>query len=193
LSSIAELLQKLLRKGNRWIWKEEQSKTFQKLKDLISQAPVLGYPNFSKPFVLYTDASDVGIGAVLLQEQGGNSKFIRHLSLTLNPDERNYSASERECLATVHALTSFKPYLLGTDFTVMTDCKALSTMREKANFDSRIIRWVLLLEQSAFGIKYVKGHENLSDSLSRIDMSDMQSRTFSCHVGLFKEILLQVA
>ena len=76
LSSIAELLQKLLRKGNRWIWKEEQSKTFQKLKDLISQAPVLGYPNFSKPFVLYTDASDVGIGAVLLQEPEGNSRLL---------------------------------------------------------------------------------------------------------------------
>jgi hypothetical protein len=82
----------------------------------MSQEPVLGYPNFSKPFVLYTDALDVAIAAVLVQEQDGHFKIIRYLFRTLNPVERNYSVSERECLAIVHALTILKPYILGNNF-----------------------------------------------------------------------------
>jgi len=62
--TLAEPLQNLLRRGNRWIWEEEQWKGFIKLKELMSQAPVLGCPKFSKPFLLYSDGSDVGIGAV---------------------------------------------------------------------------------------------------------------------------------
>ena len=67
-----------------------------------------------------------------------------------------------------------KPYLLGTNFTVMTDCKALLTLKENANFKSRLLRWHLALQHFTFRIKYVKGEENLGDSLSRIDLSDLE-------------------
>jgi hypothetical protein len=83
--------------------------------------PVLAFPDYSKPFVLYTDASDVGIGAVLLQKEEEKFRAIRYLSRTLTPAERNYSSPERECLATVHSLNLLKPFLLGTNFMVMTE------------------------------------------------------------------------
>jgi hypothetical protein len=109
----------------------------------------------------------------------GHFKIICYLSSFLNSTEKNFSASERECLVIGHALTILKPYLLGTNFTIMTDCRALTTMREKANFNSGIIKWLLLLQQFALGIKYVKGSENLSDFLSRVDMSDHENKSLT--------------
>ena len=105
-------------------------------RHLCLKYPSLGYLNFSKHFVLYTDASHLGIGGVLMQEQDGHFKIIRYLSRTLNPAERRYSASERECLAIVHELAIVKPCILGTNFTSMTDCRALTTMGEKTNCNS---------------------------------------------------------
>ena len=118
---------------------------------------------------LYTDASHLGIGGVLMQEQDGHFKIIRYLSRTLNPAERRYSASERECLAIVHELAIVKPCILGTNFTSMTDCRALTTMGEKTNCNFRIMRCLLLLLQFTFGIKYVKGSENLSQAPERME------------------------
>jgi len=69
-----------------------------------------------------------------------------------------------------------KPYLFGTSFTVMTDCKALLTLNENANFKSRLMRWHLALQQFTFGIKNVKGEKNLGDTLSGIDLSDLESK-----------------
>jgi hypothetical protein len=120
---------------------------------LIAEPTVLAYPDCSKPFVLYTDASDVG------KKQEHKFRIIRYLSRTLAPAERNYSSPERECLA------------------IMTDCKALLTLKENANFVSRLMRWHLALQQFTFGIKHVKGEENLGDILSRIDLSDLESKS----------------
>ena len=112
-ATIAEPLTKLLRKTQPWIWTQDQQESFKRLKSLMAEPPVLAYPNYSKPFVLYTDASDVGIGAVLLQKQEEKFRIIRYLSRTLTPAERNYSSPERECLAIVHSVNLLKPYLLG--------------------------------------------------------------------------------
>ena len=95
LSTIAEPLQQLQKKGSRWKWEENQIKSFNSLKELMSQSPVLGNLNFSKPFVLYTHASDVRIGAVLMQEQDNHFKINSYVSRILNGGERNYSAAER--------------------------------------------------------------------------------------------------
>jgi len=113
-----------------------------------------------------------------MQEQDVHFKIIRYLSKALNSAERNYSASERECLAIAHALTILKPYLLGTNFTIMTDCRALTTTKEKVNLNSRIMRWLLILQKFTFGIKCVKGYESFSDSLSLFDMSDLENKSF---------------
>ena len=149
-ATIAEPLTKLLRKTQPWIWTQDQQESFERLKSLIAEPTVLAYPDCSKPFVLYTDASDVG------KKQEHKFRIIRYLSRTLAPAERNYSSPERECLA------------------IMTDCKALLTLKENANFVSRLMRWHLALQQFTFGIKHVKRKENLGDILSRIDFSDLE-------------------
>ena len=118
----------------------------------------------------------MSIGAVLLQKQEKKFRIIRYLSRTLTPAERNYSSPERECLAIVHSVNLFKPYLLGTNFTVVTDCKAMLTLKENANLKLRLMKWHLALQQFAFGIKHVKGEENLGDILSGFDLSDLESK-----------------
>jgi len=128
-------------------------------------------------FVLYTDASDVGIGAVLLQKQE-KFRIIRYLSRTLTPAERNYACAETECLAIVHSVNLLTPYLLRTIFTVMSDCNALLSLNENANFKSRLMRWHLALQQLTFKIKHVKGEEKSGDILSQIDLSDLESKSF---------------
>jgi hypothetical protein len=146
-------------------------------KERVSKAPVLDYPHFSKPFVLYGDGCDVGIGAAVMQEQDAHLKIIRYLSRTLNPTERNHFDSKREFLAIVHASTSLKHCLLRASFTCMTDCRAVTPMREKAIFNSRIMNLLLLLHQFAFGINCVQGSEKPSDCLSRLDMSDLEKQS----------------
>ena len=94
-ATVAEPVTKLLRKTQAWIWTQEQEESFKTLKSLMAEPPILAYPNYSKPFVLYTDVSDVGIGAVLLQKQE-KFRIIRYLSRTLTPAERNYACPETE-------------------------------------------------------------------------------------------------
>jgi hypothetical protein len=89
-ATIAEPLTKLLRKTQPWIWTQDQQDSFKRLKRLMAEPPVLAYPDYSKPFVLYTNASDVAIGAVLLQKQEEKFSIIRYLSRTLPPAQNKY-------------------------------------------------------------------------------------------------------
>ena len=79
-------------------------------------APVLGYPDPSQTYILDTDASGFGVGAVLSQEQQGVERVVAYYSKTLSPPERNYCVTRREILATVRAFKHFKPYLYGRKF-----------------------------------------------------------------------------
>jgi len=97
---------------------------------------------------------------------------------------KNYSSPERECPAIVHSVNLLKPYLLGSNFTVMTDYKALLTLKESANLKSRLMRWHLALEHFTFGIKHVKREENLEDILSRIDLSDLETKSLEYFLGI---------
>ena len=151
------------------------TEVFRRLKSLTAEPPLLAYRDHSQPFVLHSDAFDVVIRAVLLQKPGEKFRIIRYLSRTLTPAEINYSSPERERLAIVHSVNLLKPHRLN-NFTVTTDCKALLTLKESANFNSRLMIWHLALQQFAFGIKHVKGEENLGDILSGFDLSDLESK-----------------
>ena len=135
----------------------------------------MAYRDHSQPFVLHSDAFDVVIRAVLLQKPGEKFRIIRYLSRTLTPAEINYSSPERERLAIVHSVNLLKPHLLN-NFTVTTDCKALLTLKESANFNSRLMIWHLALQQF-FLYETRKGEEDLGDILSRIDLSDLDSKS----------------
>ncbi|CAF4321259.1 unnamed protein product, partial [Rotaria magnacalcarata] len=99
---------------------------FDYLRQLLIQAPIVAYPQFDKPFVLQLDASDVGLSAILAQklidEDGVQREHvIGYASRTLSSSERNFSATERECLAIVYGCNHFRPYLEGVRFTIVTD------------------------------------------------------------------------
>ena len=99
---------------------EECTKAYQELKDLLLKELVVTYPNFSVPFRLYTDASSIGLGVILVQKQEGRERIICCASRTLNKSEQNYSATKNECLA-VRGIKNFRNYLIANHFKVYTD------------------------------------------------------------------------
>ena len=91
----------LLKKDTSYVWTEKQQTAFDRLTQMLIQASVLSYPDFTKPFTIYTDASGIGLGAVLSQEQDGKERVISYASRSLNSAEKNYTVTDQECLAVV--------------------------------------------------------------------------------------------
>lgn len=124
-NQIAEPIQKLTRKNIDFFWGKEQEMSFLELKNLLTKEPILQYPNFKKQFILTTDTSNLGLGAVLSQEIDGKDLPIQYISRGLNSAESNYSTTEKECLAIIWAVKVFRPYLYGTKFKIRTDHRPL--------------------------------------------------------------------
>ena len=118
---------------------------------------------------MQTDASDVGLGAVLLQEIEGIERVLEFASRVLTPAEQNYSVTERECLAVVWAIEKFRQYIDGYEFKVVTDHISLRWLCQMKNPTSRLARWALELQGHKFTIEHCKGALNyVADALSRI-------------------------
>ena len=132
-------------------------------------APRLCPPLPGKPFNLQTDASEVGVGAVLFQRgESGDRKIIAYASKKLNPAQGRYSAVERECLAIVWAVDRFRPYLESGKFMLFTDNAALRWLQQARCTNSKLTRWALQLGAFDFEIRHVPGVENeAADALSR--------------------------
>ncbi|KAJ8019153.1 hypothetical protein HOLleu_42443 [Holothuria leucospilota] len=147
---------------------EPQERAFQTLKCRIATSPILHLPDIDKVFILQTDASDVGLGAVLLQEFDGTKFPIHYASKKLLPREVAYSVVERECLALVWAVTKFHVYLYGRQFILETDHYPLTYLSQAKLKNSRIMRWALCLQQYRYTIRAIKGSDNCgADFLSR--------------------------
>ena len=125
-------LVKLLRKSQAWEWGEEQREVFEALKRALTEAPVLARTDFAKPFTVQSDASNYAIGAVLTQEGEDGEHPIVYVSRVLSPAEKNYSTTEKECLAVIWAIKKMRPYLEGYRFTVITDHSALRCLKNCA-------------------------------------------------------------
>ncbi|UYV74773.1 hypothetical protein LAZ67_12000923 [Cordylochernes scorpioides] len=121
----AEPLHRLLRKDTRFEWGPDQRQAYESLKRALASEPVLAHFDEKYATELHTDASGFGIGAVLVQVQGGSEKPIGYASRTLSTAEKNYSTTERECLAAIWAIGKFRPYLFGRSFTIVTDHHSL--------------------------------------------------------------------
>lgn len=146
----------------------EYQKAFEKLKKILTSDQILAYPDFNKPFILTTDASDYAIGAVLSQIQNGVEKPIAFGSRTLNDTEIKYATYEKEALAIVWAVKKYKPYLHDQQFTLVTDHKPL-TFIKSADKNSKVLRWRLELESFDYKVVYKEGKNNVvADALSRI-------------------------
>ena len=165
-ADVAAPLNHLTNKGVHFVWDNNCQLAFETLKKSLTQAPVLAYPNFSSSasqFQLHTDASAIGLGAIL--EQG--DKVVAYASRTLTQAEQNYSVIQRECLAIVFALKQFRHYLLGRYFTLLTDHAPLQWLAGQ-KMEGLLARWALATQEYDFTISYRKGTANSNaDALSR--------------------------
>ena len=168
-ATIAEPLTNLTKKNQKYEWLEEQQRTFELLCAMVMTAPVLHRPDPNGLFVMQTDASGVGLGAVLLQEVEGQERVIEFASRVLTPAEQNYSVTERECLAVIWAIQKFRPYIEAYEFKVVTDHSSLRWLCQMKNPTSRLARWVLELQGHHFTVEHRKGALNhVADALSRL-------------------------
>jgi len=126
-AAVAKPLHSLTEHNTRFQWTAECQHAFEELRCRLTTAPVLAYPDYTKPFVLDTDASDVGIGAVLAQrDEDGHERVVAFASRTLSKAERRYCVTRRELLAVVVFTQHFRPYLLGREFVLHTDHGSLT-------------------------------------------------------------------
>ncbi|XP_033730041.1 uncharacterized protein LOC117319318 [Pecten maximus] len=169
-AAIAVPLTDLTKKGmpNKVIWEVAQEEAFNTLKELLMSEPVLRLPDLDKEFTLRTDASDLGLGAILLQECDGKFHPIAYASRKLLPRERRYAVMEKECLALVWGVMKFQRYLLGKEFCVETDHQPLTCLSKSKVANARIMRWAMLLQPFRMRIKAIPGRDNVgADFLSR--------------------------
>lgn len=172
-SSIAAPLTRLLSSkvtpGKDLVWDQAAQSAFERLKAALCSTPVLVAPDPDGEFVLYTDASTVGVGAVLQQMQGGRQRVVAYYSRKLNGAERNYPVHEQELLSFVEAARVWRHYLHGRQFRLRTDNWANTHLQTQPNLDAkRQARWMETLQQFDFKIEHVPGAQNVvADALSR--------------------------
>ena len=168
-SKIAAPLFALTKKDAPFVWNCDCQNAFVSLKEAMTNAPVLVFPRFGSGFVLETDASGVGLGAVLAQEQpDGSVRPIAYASRTLQQHEQNYGVTELEALGVVWAVRHFRHYLYGNRCDVFTDHEALKTLLNTPHPSGKLARWGLSLQELDLHIHYRPGPKNNNaDALSR--------------------------
>lgn len=168
-SSVVFPISEVLSTKRKFCWTSEAQASFERIKSLLTNAPVLANPDFSRKFYLHCDASDFGIGAVLVQiDDTGSERPIAFMSRKLNSAQRNYSVTERECLAAIEAIKKFRCYLELQEFEVITDHSSLVWLMRQPELTGRLARWVFKLQSYQFTISHRKGKDHIvPDALSR--------------------------
>lgn len=171
-STLASPLYKLLRGNISFNWDEECEQAFLKLKNILNEATVLAHPDYTKDFILFTDASNIAIGACLAQaNDDGELQPLSYFSKTLSKTQQNYSTTKKEALGLVSALKHYQYVLLGYHTTVCTDHRPLvSLFSKKLPSDTALARWCLAIQSFQLTIKYYPGKFNcVADYMSRLE------------------------
>lgn len=187
-ADIARPLHQLTEKGHRFKW-DDLCEAFRQLKVSLITAPVLAYPDPQKSFVLDTDASDFGIGAVLSQEgEGGVERVMAYASRALTKEERKYAATKKELLSMVFFTKHFKHYLLGKEFILRTDHSSLRWLHNFQGLEGQLARWVEQLAAFQYKIIHRPGklHTN-ADALSRRPPSSIEPTVMVTPPPLFPQ------
>ena len=145
-SEIARPLTQLTKKNTRFAWSTEAQEAFEILKECLTQAPILAYPDVSRSYKLYTDASNYAIGGILTQENESGEHVIQYLSHKLTAGQQKWPVIEKEAYAIVYAIRKLRPYLYGAKFTVYTDHKPLKSLFTAEMNNTRIQRWAILIK-----------------------------------------------
>lgn len=163
---LTELLKTSKNKSFSWTAESENAMTL--LKESLTKAPVLANPDYEQKFVIQADASDIGIGAVLVQGEGEEERVVAYFSRKLSAAQRKYHTTEKECLAVLSAIEKFRPYVEGSHFTVITDHASLCWLQNLKDPSGRLGRWALKLQQYNFSLIHRKGKLHVvPDALSR--------------------------
>jgi len=167
-ATIVEPLTRLTRKDIPWSWGDAQERAFHTIKDKLTTRPVLTIFDPNRHTEVHTDASAIGIGAMLLQQVDGRMAVVSYYSRQNTADQRCYHSYELETMAVVLALRYFRVYLLGIKFKVVTDCNAVRSTFVKRDLLPRIGRWWLEVQEFTFDIEYRAGSKMAhADALSR--------------------------
>ncbi len=172
-------LHHLLQKKSSWIWGAEQQQSFEKAKTLLTSSSLLVHYNPQRELLLSCDASSYGVGAVLSHRmEDGSSQPVAFASRTLAPAEKRYAQVDREGLAIVFGVTKFRQYLLGRQFTIISDHKPLIHLFGHSRAippmaSARIQRWALILSAYNYTILHRAGKDNAdADALSRLPLPE---------------------
>lgn len=161
------------------MWTEACQNAFETLKGLLTEMPVMARPDLDKPFLVHTDWSSLGLGAVLAQvDAAGYERVIVYASRSNNRAKANYSSYEGECLAVVWAVSHFRPYLYGRCFTLLTDHQPLKWVMTNNKLSGKLARWAMLLQEYDFEVVHKSGlcHQK-ADALSRSPSDNTQDLT----------------
>src|SRR5210317_682756 len=157
----------LMSKTTKWKWTAEHQIAFDNMKKIMARQVILSYPDFSKPFEIYTDASKIQLRAVITQ----SNQPIAFYSRKLSKAQIRYTTTERELLSIVETLKEFRNILLGQQIIVYTDHENLTYK----TFDSdRVMRWRLFIEEYSPDLKYIKGDKHIvANALSRLNLTQL--------------------
>ena len=176
-------LYNLVKKSAEWQWEENEQNAFSRIKAALCSSEVLIHYSSEKDLILQTDASGIGLGAVMFQkDESGELRPVAYGSRVLSSAEKNYSNIEREALALVFGVTNFRQYLLGRTFMLRTDHQPLlklfgCTEKVPTLVSSRLKKWKMVLSAYNYSMEYIPGRKNVfADYLSRKPMSGDPTR-----------------
>ncbi len=167
-AQLAKPLTDLTKKNIKFDWGPSQQRSFELLKNAMTDSMVLAFPNYNLPFEVHPDACGYGLGAVLLQRMDGQERPLAFASRLMTPSELNYSITEQECLALLWSMIRFRKYIWGCEIHVVTDHHALCWLLSKKDLAGRLARWALLLQEHNLRIVHKSGKLHTdADALSR--------------------------
>ena len=169
-AKISAPLSHLLKKDTKFNWTQECDDAFKFLKEKLASYPILRQPDFSIPFILFTDASGYAIGAILAQKDDKDNEYVvAYASRLLQGAEKHLGITEKECLAVVWGINQFSIYLDKTVFTIVTDHSALQWLMKIKDSNNKLARWAIYIQSYKFNIIHRQGKKhNNADALSRM-------------------------
>ena len=166
-------------------WGPEQDAAFIKVKELLTSAPVLHFPRFHKPFIIHVDASDCGVGAFLAQKEDNvELAKIAYFSKRFTSSQQHYSATQKECLAVVLAVTHWRPYVWGCHFVCVTDHSALRYLYSMQDTSNMLPRWAIALQSYDLTVEHKPGKlDIIPDTLSRLFSFEHNEMKVASHLA----------